>query len=128
MPFTANIAVEQEVIVAAILDAFFYIYTPAGVNQHTFIRSRVVTLVKDNDSRSWSTKRTRIYDVDLTQLLSDWLTYASDNVKARGRQRLWKMVGFYVIKRYEMWKLHMSSKQICVCLTFDLLSLHKVWK
>jgi len=29
MPFAANIAVEQEVIVAAIMLAFFYSYTPA---------------------------------------------------------------------------------------------------
>jgi len=27
-----------------------------------------------------------------------------------------------------MRKLHMSSKQTCICLTFDPLSLHKVWK
>jgi len=38
------------------------------------------------------------------------------------------MFGFYVIKRYEMRKLHMSFKQICICLTFDSLSLHKLWK
>jgi len=31
MPFTANIAVKEEVIVAAILIAFFCIYTPADV-------------------------------------------------------------------------------------------------
>ena len=45
-----------------------------------------------------------------------------------GPQHVWKMFGFYVIKRYEMRKLHMSSKQTCICLTFDPLSLHKVWK
>jgi len=27
------------------------------------------------------------------------------------------MFGFYVIKCYEMQKLHMSSKQTCICLT-----------
>jgi len=36
------------------------------------------------------------------------------------------MFGLYVIKRYEMRKLHMLSKQTCICLTFDPLSLHKV--
>jgi len=46
MPFAANIAVEQEVIVAAIMVAFFfYIYTFADVYQHTFNQSRVSTLL-----------------------------------------------------------------------------------
>jgi len=66
--------------------------------------------------------------MDLIQILSDWLTYAGDNVKARGLQRVWKLFGFYVIKRYEMRKLHMSSKQTCICWTFDPLSPHKVSK
>jgi len=59
MPFTANIAVEEEVIVAAIMIAFFYIYTPADAYQHTSNRSRVATLL-DNDFRSRSTKLARI--------------------------------------------------------------------
>jgi len=45
MPFTANNAVEQEVIVAAIMITFFCIYTPVDVYQHTFNRSRVATLL-----------------------------------------------------------------------------------
>jgi len=44
MPFGANIAVEQEVIIAAIMIAFF-IYTRADVHQHTFNRSRIATLL-----------------------------------------------------------------------------------
>jgi len=51
------------------------------------------------------------------QLLSDWLTNAADNVKATIPQRVWKMFGFYVIKCYEMQKLHMSTKETCICLT-----------
>jgi len=43
VPFAAKIAVEQKVIVAAIMIAFFSICTPADIYQHTFNRSRVAT-------------------------------------------------------------------------------------
>jgi len=44
MLFAANIAVEQEVIVAAIMIALFYIYTLLMYTSSTFNRSRVATL------------------------------------------------------------------------------------
>ena len=40
--------------------------------------------------------------MDLIQFLSDWLTYAADNLKARIPQRVWKIFGFHVIKHNEM--------------------------
>jgi len=49
--FSANIAVEQEVIVAAIVIGFLYLHA-SGVHQHTFSRSRVATLLLDIDFRS----------------------------------------------------------------------------
>ena len=49
-----------------------------------------------------STKLARIYDVDLIQFLSGWLTYRADNVKTRIPRRVWKMFGCHVIKHYEM--------------------------
>ena len=51
-----------------------------------------------------------------------------DNVKSRGLKCVWKMFGFYAIKRYEMRMLHISFNDTCICLTFNPLSLHKVWK
>jgi len=72
MFFAANIAVEQKVFVAAIMIAFFCICTPDDVYQHIFNRTRVATLLQDNDSRSCSTKLVHIEDVDLNQLLSYW--------------------------------------------------------
>jgi len=59
MPFTANIAVEEEVIMAAIMIAFFYIYTPADVYNTRLIEARVATLLH-NDFGSRSTKLARI--------------------------------------------------------------------
>jgi len=44
MPFAANIAVEQEVIVSAIMISFLYLYA-SDVHQHTFNRSHVATLL-----------------------------------------------------------------------------------
>ena len=44
MTFTANIAVEQEVIVAAITIAFLYLHA-SDVHQHSFNRSRAATLL-----------------------------------------------------------------------------------
>jgi len=40
--------------------------------------------------------------MELVQFLIDWLAYATVNVNARVPQRVWKMFGFYVIKRCEM--------------------------
>jgi len=77
---------------------FLYLHT-SDVHQHRFNRSRVTTSLQDTDSRSWSTKLARIKHVDLIQVLSDWLTYAADNAKARIPIRVWKMFGFYFIKR-----------------------------
>ena len=94
----AYIPVEQEVIVTVIMIAFS-IFTRFWCTQNTFSRSRVATLL-ETDSRSWSTKLARIKDVDLIQFLSDWLTYAPDNAKARIPPRVWKMFGFYFIKRF----------------------------
>ena len=56
--------------------------------------------IHGTDSRSWSTKLARMKDVDLIQFLSDWLTYAADNAKAGKPPRVWKMFGFYFIKRF----------------------------
>jgi len=36
--------------------------------------------------------------MDLVRFLSDWLTYAADNVKASVDLRVWKMFWFYFIK------------------------------
>jgi len=44
MPFAANIAVDQEVIVSAIMISFLYLHA-ADVHQHAFNRSRVATLL-----------------------------------------------------------------------------------
>jgi len=44
MTFAANIAVDQEVIVAAIMVAFLYLHA-SDVHQHSFNRSRVATLL-----------------------------------------------------------------------------------
>ena len=56
-----------------------------------------------------------LQNVDLILFLSDWLTNAADNIKARIPRRVWKTFGFYVIKCYEMQKLQMSSKQTRRC-------------
>jgi len=46
MLFSANIAVEQGVIVAVIVNAFLYLHA-SDVHQHTFNRSRVATLTPE---------------------------------------------------------------------------------
>jgi len=53
------------------------------------------------DNRSRSTKLAHIYVVDLVQFLSDWLTYAADNVKTKVPQRFFKNACFSC-QRYEM--------------------------
>jgi len=93
MLFAANISVEQEVIVAAIITALLYLHA-SDVQQHKFNRRRVATSLQDPESRSRSAKVARIWDVDLVRFFSDWLTYAADNVKARVLQSVWKMFGF----------------------------------
>jgi len=64
----------------------------SNVHQHTFNQSREATLLRDYDlnplgSRP-SAKFARMQDLDLEQILSVWLTYVSDNVKARVLQRI----------------------------------------
>jgi len=44
MPFATNIAVEQEVIVSAIMISFLYLHA-FDIHQQTFNRSRVATLL-----------------------------------------------------------------------------------
>jgi len=99
---------------------FLYLRT-SNVHQHTFNGSRVITLLEDTDSRSWSTKLVRIKHVDLIQFLSGWLTYAADNVKARIPPRVWKMFGFYFIKRF--WNAKVTNLRV-----FHPPSIHKLWK
>jgi len=83
-----------------------YIYTlpcTCSVN-HAHVQSK---------SSSEFALRRRLPKVDLQNLRAyktwifsnSWATYATDcdNVKARVPQRAWKMFGFYVIKRHEMW-------------------------
>jgi len=48
--------------------------------------------------------------VDLTQFLSDWLTYAADNAKASIPPPVWKMLGFYFIKRF--WNSKVTNLRI----------------
>ena len=82
-------------------DSAFYIYTLVIL---TVNRRWVATLLEDTDSRKRSAKLPRIYK---TWILSNswmtvWLMFTADSVMARVPQRVWKMFGFYVIKRYEM--------------------------
>jgi len=88
MTLVSDIAVEQGVIVAAIMIAFLYLHA-SDVHQHSFNRSLVTTvLYQDTDSQSRSPKLARMYDVNLVQFWNEWLMYAADNVKARIRQRV----------------------------------------
>ena len=59
--------------------------------------------------------------MDHTQFLSDWLTYAADNVKARIPIRVRKMFGFYFIKRF--WNAKVTNLHM-----FRPPSLYKMWK
>jgi len=99
---------------------FLYLHT-SDVHQHTFNRSRVATSLQDTESRSWSTKLARIKHVDLIQVLSDWLTYAAVNAKARIPILVWKMFGFYFIKRF--WNAKVTNLRM-----FHPPSLYKMWK
>ena len=56
---------------------------------------------------TWILSNFLIKDVDLIQFLSDWLTYAADSAKARMPQRVWKMFGYYFIKRF--WKAKVTK-------------------
>jgi len=87
MLFAANIAVEQEVIVVSIIIAFLCFHA-SDVHQHTSNRSLVAILFLGPDLRNWSTKLAHIQDANLIRILRDWLTYVTDNVKARVHQRV----------------------------------------
>ena len=114
MFFAANIAVEQEIIVAAIIIA---IYSCTLSCKPTHIRSKPssVFTLRHRLPIYRSAKLAHRQHLDIVQIFSDWLTYSVDNAKSLVPQSLWKMFGFYVITRYKMLLLYQTRSPLyCV--------------
>ena len=120
MVFAAYIPVEQEVIVTVIMNAVSIFTCFWCTRTHIQSKPRSNFALRHRPRR-WSTKLARIKHVDLIQFLSDWLTYSADNIKARIPLRVWKMFGFYFIKRF--WNAKVTNLRM-----FHPPSLQKMWK
>jgi len=82
MLFADNIAVDHEVIVAAIVIALFIFTRFWCTPTHVQSKSSSNFSLRHRLPKSASAKLSHIQDVNLVQIFNDWLTYTTENVKA----------------------------------------------